>query len=138
LFGLGVKHDPHVAEWLVGRLDWDTIEDGHGVGRADRDAGVGADDGQRDWRRRVLDAGDLEGWVKSSFGGAPQAWLVGAVMSDAQLVREEAEELRRRRVHTPGGGTSAGASPTEGGPAWLRARRGRWLGQARLRVRARG
>ena len=24
-------------------------------------------------------------------------------MSDAQLVREEAEELRRRRVHTPGG-----------------------------------
>lgn len=71
LFGLGVKHDPHVAEWLIGRLGWDTIEDGHGVGRADRDGGVSADDGERDWRRRVLDASDLEGWVKSPLGGAP-------------------------------------------------------------------
>ena len=56
----------------MGRLDWDAINGGRSVGRADRNAGVGANDGERGWWRRVLDTGNPEGWAESSSGGALQ------------------------------------------------------------------
>ena len=99
-----------LSGWLVGRLGWDVIHGGRGVGRADHVAGVGANDGEREWRWRVLDTGDLEGLAESSSDGALQVWLVSTIVSDEQLVREEAEELRRRRVR-PRGGKGEGPVP---------------------------
>jgi hypothetical protein len=113
LFRLGAEQDLQVAEYAI---------DG---GRGNHDAGVGANDGECEWRRQVLDTGDLEGGAESSSGSTLQVWLVGAVVSGAQLVREEAEELRRRRVQPGEGGE--GASPTERRPIWLLGRRGRWF-----------
>jgi hypothetical protein len=72
LFYPGAEQDLQVAEWLVGRPDWDAIDGGRGVGRADCDAGVGVNDDECEWWRRVLDTGDLEGWAESPSGGALQ------------------------------------------------------------------